>query len=151
MITNILIGIVVIAVIFVIIAALQPADFRVTRTGTISAPASVVFAQVNDLHNWKAWSPWAKLDPNAKETFEGPPAGTGASFSWAGNNQVGEGRMTITDSRPDELVRFKLEFQKPFVATNIAEFTFTSDGQQTTVTWSMTGKKTSCSRPWACL
>ncbi len=141
MITYILIGIVAIVVLFVVIAAMQPADFCVKRTGTVSAPAPVVFAQVNDLHKWKAWSPWAKMDPNAKETFEGTPAGTGASFSWAGNNQVGEGRMTITDSRPDELIRIKLEFKKPFVATNDAEFNFTSDRGQTTVTWSMSGTR----------
>ena len=46
-----------------------------------------------------AWSPWAKIDPAAKITFEGPPAGTGAGYTWAGNNKVGEGRMTITDSQ----------------------------------------------------
>jgi len=28
--------------------------------------------QVNDFHQWDAWSPWAKLDPDAKITFEGP-------------------------------------------------------------------------------
>lgn len=79
-------------------------------------------------------------DPTAKTHFEGPSAGTGASFSWAGNSKVGEGRMTITDSRPDELVRFKLDFLKPFQASNVAEFTFKPEGNQTFVTWSMSGK-----------
>jgi hypothetical protein len=61
------------------------------------------------LRKWEAWSPWAKLDPTAKSTLEGPSAGVGAVFAWSGNNQIGEGRMTITDSRPNELVRFRLE------------------------------------------
>src|SRR5580765_3883302 len=56
---------------FVIIVALQPADFRITRTATIAAPAPVVFAQVNDFHNWRAWSPWEHLDPAMKRTYEG--------------------------------------------------------------------------------
>jgi hypothetical protein len=95
---------------------------------------------VNDLQKWKAWSPWEKMDPNMKQTYDGPPSGTGASSSWVGNNQVGEGRMTITESRPNELVKFKLDFIKPFAGTSTAEFTFKPEGNQTVVTWSMTGQ-----------
>ncbi|MFZ2311838.1 MAG: SRPBCC family protein [Methylobacter sp.] len=127
-------------IIFLIFAAMQPSDFRVTRTGTISAPASAIFDQVNDLQKWDAWSPWAKLDPEAKNSFEGPTSGTGAIMRWSGNNKVGQGSMTIIESRPDEFIRFKLEFLKPFAATNTAEFTFNSENDQTTVTWSMYGK-----------
>ena len=136
----ILIFIAVAAVIFVIVVAMQPSDFRVTRTATTSAPAAAVFAQVNELQKWEAWSPWAKLDPDAKNSFEGPASGTGAIMHWAGNNKVGVGSMTITESRPDEFIQFKLEFLKPFKATNTAEFTFTSENDQTGVTWSMYGK-----------
>src|SRR4030095_6948838 len=75
------------------VAALQPADFRIERPATMAAPAPDVFAQVNDFHNWEAWSPWAKLDPAAKNSFAGPRAGNGAAFAWSGNSQVGEGRM----------------------------------------------------------
>src|ERR1039457_3243286 len=141
MIAKILIGLAVIVVVFIIIVATRPADFRVTRTATISAPGAVVFAQVNDLHKWVAWNPWEKLDPACKMTYEGPPAGTGAGYTWAGNNKVGEGHMTITESRPNELIRFDLEFLKPFKTSNITEFTFKSDGNQTSVSWSMSGKK----------
>jgi hypothetical protein len=48
--------------------------------------------------------------------------------------------MTITESRPSDLIRVKLEFFKPFTATNLAEFTFKPEGNQTAVTWSMSGK-----------
>ena len=136
----ILILVAIAVIIFVIAAAMQPSDFRVTRTGIIAAPASAVFAQVNDLQKWDAWSPWAKLDPEARNSFEGPASGTGAVMRWAGNNKVGQGSMTIIESRPDAFIRFKLEFLKPFAATNTAEFTFNSENNQTTVTWSMYGK-----------
>lgn len=136
---KILIVLVVIIVAFIITAALQPADFRIARSATIPAPPAIVFEQVNDLHKWQEWSPWAKKDPAAKSTFAGPPSGKGAAFSWAGNNEVGEGTMTITDSRPNELVQFRLEFKKPFEATSTAEFTFKPEGDQTAVTWSMSG------------
>ena len=129
-----------IAVLLVVIVSLRPSDFRITRTGRMAAPASVVFENVNDLHKWEAWSPWAKMDPNAKSTFSGPAAGPGASMTWAGNKKVGEGRMTIIENRPGEMIRLKLEFFRPFKATNTAEFTFKPEGDQTTVTWSMFGK-----------
>jgi len=141
MIWYILLGVAVLILGLIILVAVQPGDFRVVRTGTISAPPADVFAQVNDLHKWEAWSPWAKLDPAMKQTYEGAPAGTGAIYSWNGNSQVGEGRMTITESRPSDLVRIKLEFMRPFAATHEAEFTFKPEGNQTLVTWSMAGTK----------
>jgi len=106
----------------------------------MSAPPQAVFPQVNDLHNWEAWSPWAKIDPAMKTTFAGPAAGTGAIYTWVGNSKVGEGRMTITDSRLNERIQIKLEFFKPFKATHMAEFTFKPEGSQTSVTWTMSGK-----------
>jgi uncharacterized protein YndB with AHSA1/START domain len=140
MLKKILIALAVIVVVLVVIVMLQPSEFRVARSTTISAPAPVVFAQVNDLHKWEAWNPWGKIDPAMKQTYEGAPAGTGAVYTWSGNNEVGEGRMTIIESRPSELIRIKLEFFKPFAGTSIAEFTFKPEDNQTAVTWSMTGE-----------
>lgn len=141
MIKKILLGLVVLLAIFAVVVAFQPAAFRVARSGRIAAPPAAVFSEVNDFHKWDAWSPWAKLDPAMKQTHEGAPAGKGAIYSWAGNSDVGEGRMTITESRPPELVRIQLDFIKPFAATNTTEFTFKPDGNGTTVDWVMTGEK----------
>jgi uncharacterized protein YndB with AHSA1/START domain len=138
---KILIGIVVVIGGFLAVVAMQPAEFRVVRSTSIAAPPAAVFAQVNDFHHWDAWSPWAKIDPEMKQTFEGAPSGTGAVYTWTGNKDVGEGRMTVTESRPGELVRIRLDFIKPFEGTNTAEFTFKAEGAQTAVTWSMDGKK----------
>lgn len=140
MLIKILIILGVLLVVFVIIVATRPDEFRVTRRATISAPPAAVFAHVNDLHKWQAFSPWAKMDPAAKTSFAGPVAGVGAVFTWAGNKQVGEGSMTITESRPHELIRFRLDFLKPFAGTNTAEFTFTPEDGRTVVAWTMSGK-----------
>ncbi len=137
---KILIGAIAIIVVFFIVVAMQPAEFRVSRSATIAAPAPAVFAQVNDLRKWEAWSPWEKRDPQMKQTYDGPPAGVGAVTAWAGNHEVGEGRMTITESNPSERIKIKLEFFKPFAATNTAEFTFRPEGDRTLVTWSMSGR-----------
>jgi hypothetical protein len=139
MLIKIVIVLAVVVIGFVILVAMRPSDFRISRTALIGAPPDAVFPHVNDLHNWEAWSPWAKIDPAAKSAYEGPPAGVGAVFAWTGNAKVGEGRMTITESRPCDLVRFRLDFLKPFKGTNIAEFTFQPESGETRVTWTMSG------------
>jgi hypothetical protein len=140
MLNIILIAIAVIVVLFIVVVATRLSDFRVTRTGRIAAPAEVVFDNVNTLRKWETWSPWAKIDPNAKSTFRGPESGPGSSMAWSGNNKVGAGRMTIMDIKPHDVIHIKLEFMRPMKATNMAEFLFKADGNQTTVTWSMSGK-----------
>ena len=125
--------------VFAIFVAMQPDEFAVERSTTVAAPPQMVFDQVNDFHKWQAWSPWAKLDPMAKNTFEGPESGEGAKFSWAGNDQVGEGRMEIAESRAPEHIKIDLEFIKPFPAKNVTLFTFAPEGDGTKVTWNMSG------------
>jgi hypothetical protein len=129
-----------IVAVLVVAIAMQPAEFRLARSTTVAAPPAAVFAQVNDFRHWAAWSPWAKLDPNMKSTFEGPPAGAGSIYTWSGNDAVGEGRMTILDSRPSELVKIDLQFIKPFASTALAEFSFRPAAGGTEVTWAMSGQ-----------
>ena len=139
MIKKILIGVAILLVVFVVVVAMQPSAYRVVRSATMAAPAADVFAHVNDFHQWEAWSPWAKLDPAIKNSFDGAPSGTGATFAWVGNDKVGEGRMTILESRPSEQIRINLEFIKPFPSACITEFNFKPEGDQTAVTWTMAG------------
>ncbi|MBL9169097.1 MAG: SRPBCC family protein [Verrucomicrobiales bacterium] len=127
-------------VVFIIIVALQPSDFRIVRSAQVSAPPERVFPLVNDFHQWQSWSPWAKLDPAAKNSFEGPSSGVGAIFRWSGNNEVGEGSMTITESKPSERILLRLDFLKPMAGTSLTEFTFQPQGDKTVVTWAMTGQ-----------
>ena len=140
MILPILIALGVIGLIFVVAIAGQPDEFVVSRSATILAPAEKVFQHVNDLHKWEDWSSWAKLDPDAKSSFSGADSGSGAAMAWDGNKKVGAGKMTILESQPGERIRLKLEFIRPFQATNKAEFNFKSESGQTVVTWTMTGK-----------
>jgi uncharacterized protein YndB with AHSA1/START domain len=131
--------VVALLVVLGIFVALQPSTFRVERSAVMAAPPEAVFAEVNDLHRWEKWSPWQKLDPNARMTYEGPPAGVGAVCRWAGNSDVGEGSMTIVESKPHELIRVRLDFVKPFEDTATVEFAFQPEGAKTRVTWSMHG------------
>jgi hypothetical protein len=90
MLVKIVAALAVIVIGFAAFVATRPSQYRVARTVTMAAPASTVFAQVN-------WNPWAKIDPTMKQTYEGAPAGPGVVYTWAGNKEVGEGRMTVTD------------------------------------------------------
>lgn len=140
MVKKILIGLAVAIAVFLVVVALQPSHFSITRSTTIAAAPAAVFPHVNELRKWEAWSPWARLDPNMKATYRGPAAGVGAESAWAGNNEVGEGSMTITESRAGERVRFRLDFVKPMAGTAAAEFTFQPQGNQTVVAWTMSGE-----------
>lgn len=120
----------------------RPDSFHVERSGQVNAPAGAAFALINDFHQWGQWSAYEKLDPNLERHFEGPSSGPGAVYAYKGNRNVGEGRMTILESRPGELVTIKLEFIKPFASTNQATFKLEPSGTGTRVTWSMAGPNT---------
>lgn len=138
---NVLVVLGALVILFVVVVASRPPTFHIERSTTMTAPPDVPFALVNDFHAWPVWSPWEKLDPNMAKTFGGPPSGAGAVYTWSGNNKVGEGRMTIERSEPASRITIKLEFLKPFPATNITTFTFVPVAEGTKVTWAMDGRK----------
>ena len=124
---------------FLIFIATRPAAFVITRSAVIPATPDRVFALVNDFHVWNDWSPWAKMDPACKNTFDGPASGVGAKFGWSGNNSVGEGRMEITESKPNDSIKLDLIFVRPMEGKNLTVFTFKPEGSGTRVTWTMSG------------
>ena len=136
---NVLRIILLIVVILVAVVSIRPSEFHVERSATINAPADSLVARVADLHRWAEWSPWDKRDPQMKRDYEGAASGVGASYHWAGNDKVGEGRMTVTDVLPGQKVGFKLEFLKPYKATNTSTFTFAPESAATKVTWGIDG------------
>lgn len=141
MIKKILILLIVAVAIFAAYAAKQPSEYRVSRSITINSTADKIFPHVNNLKSWNEWSPWVKLDPEATVSFEGPDAGVGAIMRWKGNMEVGEGSMTIAESRNNEFVKFNLDFVKPMKSVANSEFDFKAEGQNTNVTWTMYGTR----------
>jgi hypothetical protein len=139
MLKKIALGLVVLLAGFAVFVATRPGDFRVARTRALAAPPAVVHGYLSDFHKWPEWSPWEKLDPAMKRELSGASAGPGAVYYWSGNDKVGEGRMTILDSQPGKSVTIKLEFLKPFAATNKTQFDLTPTGTGTNVAWTMSG------------
>lgn len=133
------IAIVLLIVALLVYAMTKPDSFRIERSANINAPPEKIFSFINDFHNWVAWSPWEKIDPALKRAYSGTTSGKGAVHEWEGNNQVGQGRMEISDTSPPSHLLIKLDFLKPFEAHNTAEFTLNGAGQSTNVTWAMYG------------
>lgn len=137
-------GIVAVVVVIALAAVLlyattRPDEFRVQRAIAIKAPPERIFALIQDLHGWAAWSPYEKKDPAMKRTFSGAQSGKGSVYEWDGNKNVGAGRMEILEASPAKIV-IKLDFLKPFEGHNTAEFTLLSQADSTTsVTWAMYG------------
>jgi len=135
-----LLGLVAIALaVVLILAAGKPDSFQVMRTATINAPPERIYPLIADFKAWGAWSPWEKKDPAMKRTYGGPENGVGATYAWAGDKNVGEGSMRITEASAPSRLGLKLDFLKPFEAHNDVVFSLAPQGPATIVTWTMTG------------
>jgi uncharacterized protein YndB with AHSA1/START domain len=128
------IALAVIVVLFVGFVAMQPTEWKMSRSTTTTAPPEAVYAVVSDLNQFVKWSPWLAMDPNAKNTVTGP-AGAGQKYAWEGNDQVGAGEMITTKVVPNEQVVQDLHFLKPFESKAVVTFTIAPDAQGAKVTW----------------
>lgn len=119
-----------------IVSMFLPATIKVRRTRIIPASPSVLFQQVNTLRNWERWSPWHQADPGMSLSYNEIPAGVGAHYAWQSKHrQVGKGAMTITETRPDEVIVTDMQFMEQGGAR--AAFRFEPVNNGTLVTWEM--------------
>jgi hypothetical protein len=115
-------------------------SFEVSRSTSIAAPPEKIHGLINDLREWRKWSPWEDIDPNLERTYSGADAGAGARYAWKGNRKAGQGEMEITGSTPQR-VDVALSFVKPFRAENDVVFAITPADDRSEVTWTMTGEQ----------
>jgi hypothetical protein len=125
---------------FLVFAAMRPDTYHVERSIVIEAPPRIIYMQLDDLRVWSEWSPWDKIDPGMKKTYEGTARTVGASYTWQGNDDVGKGKMTITEREIPSRIAYRLEFIEPFAAVAKSGFTLREDGDKTHVTWFMDGE-----------
>ncbi|HET7464988.1 MAG TPA: SRPBCC family protein [Longimicrobium sp.] len=131
---------VLLAVLLIAIAT-RPPTFTVRRSAIIAAPAKVVYAQIQDLHNWPNWMSYDRMDPAMRRSYSGPEQGVGATYHYV-SDKVGEGRMTIARLEPNRRVAVQAQFIKPFAATNDVEFTLQPAEGGIRVTWAISGRNT---------
>ncbi|NCU04298.1 MAG: SRPBCC family protein [Chitinophagaceae bacterium] len=117
-----------------LIAAVLPGKYLVEKTIVIKRPAAEVYNKVADLNYYKAWNPWAKMEPDAQTAITGSPMHVGHKYYWNGK-KVGEGSLTVRSATPGKAINFDLVFLKPFksAADDAWDFTDTADG--TKVVW----------------
>jgi hypothetical protein len=119
--------------------AAKPNSFRMERSTVVAATPAKIFPLIDNFHEWVRWSPFEGIDTELKRDYSGPRSGVGCGYAWEGA-KTGVGAMLITESTPSKRVLIKLDFSKPMVAHNIADFTIEPAGKGASkVTWAMYG------------
>ena len=131
-----IVSVVVVALIAIVGGAyLFPQSVHIERSIVVERPAATVFPFINSLKKANEWSPWADYDPNVKMTYAGAEEGEGAQMSWAGNDKVGTGSQTITQSVLNRKVASELKFGSQ--GPSKAALTLTTTDAGTKVVWSL--------------
>ena len=134
---KILAGLAVLVLLLVVVAFFLPRDYRVARSLVIAAPADAVLAPVAELTGWKKWSAWHERDPQMKLSFSPQTTGVGAWSAWESKNE-GNGKMTITEQTPSEVV-YHLEFPDQGLAMTGWLEVFPESAGRVRVDWVTTG------------
>ena len=139
MLKKILIGLTVVILCVIAAALLKSPNFHVERSLVIGTSAEKLFPYFDNHRKFNEWNPWAKMDPEAKNTYSGPESGVGAVASWEGEI-TGKGSATITESTPNERIVERMDWLDPMEGVSTVEFTFNPEGDgKTKVTWAMYG------------
>lgn len=109
-------------------------DYHIERSIEIDAPMELVYEHVRYFKNFESWSPWAKLDPAMKTSITGDDGTIGATYKWAGNDDVGIGQQVITGISPVK-IEYEIRFTEPFESTSPSWIHFEPKGDTTKVTW----------------
>lgn len=139
MLKTLLLIVVAAVAVLLIYAATRPDTFRVERSAQIQAPPERLFPLVNDLRAFNTWNPYEKKDPAIKGRYNDVASGPGAVYAWE-SDKVGVGNMQIESSEAPGKVKMRLNFVKPFSASNEVTFTMLPQGESTRVTWAMEGR-----------
>ncbi|QFZ55251.1 transcription activator effector-binding protein [Oceanihabitans sp. IOP_32] len=120
-----------------IYVAVQPNDFKVTRSHTIPAPTAVVFNNVVDFKNWEFWSSWVETNPELQITLSEETEGLNALLSWQVKDD--KGSIKTTEITKNTLVKQQLQFGDYPPSEVLWEFDSSADGS-TQVSWTVSAK-----------
>jgi effector-binding domain-containing protein/uncharacterized protein YndB with AHSA1/START domain len=108
--------------------------FHIAKSILIQASPEKVYSIISNYQNWPAWSPWLITEPGAK--VEVKPGGK--EYNWQGK-RTGSGEMKILKENSPYRLDMIVRFLKPWKSTSPVWFELKQQGQNTEVTWSMTG------------
>jgi hypothetical protein len=129
-----------IALVFILIGFIAPKDFSLERSIIINSSPDEVYQNMCDLRKFHDWSPWSKLDPNSKVSYEGEPNTVGHIYKWEGNKEVGKGEMSISKIENGATIYYHLNFIEPFASQADGLLKAENSNGATKATWTFTTK-----------
>lgn len=118
--------------------AVQPNEFKFSRSKIIKAPTPVVFDIVNDYKQWPRFSPWIEQDTAATLTYNEKTVGIDAGYAWNGEI-LGVGNAKTLSLTENKTITQDIEFIEPFKSTSEINWDFETTEEGTKVTWTMSG------------
>ena len=130
------------------LASRKPKSLSFSRSISIQAPKSKVYAHIGSLRAYDEWNPWSGADPTQNTSFEGEDGAIGSKMSWKGK-KTGEGHMSLGEANGTDAVRYDLEFLKPMKGSAQAAVTLKEANGATDVTWAYSGESSFVARIFA--
>ena len=118
---------------------LVKSEIIVERSTEIKASVEELTKQTTDFNEFRTWSPWSEMDPNAKFEIKGEQGKVGAEMTWSGNDDVGTGQQIVEAISP-ERVDMKLIFTAPWESESKVYYLFEPKGETTKITWGYNGE-----------
>lgn len=111
-----------------------PHQYRIEKSVIINKPLSSTFNYLNQIQNWKDWSPWNNsLDSSMVSFYSQIKMGEGATQYFNGG-LVGNGRFRIIESIPEQKLRYDLSINEGQMHSE-AIFYFASVAGSTQLFW----------------
>ncbi|MFC2104949.1 GyrI-like domain-containing protein [Bacteroidota bacterium] len=127
-----------IVALFFIIPLFLPADFHVERSIIIERPIDMVYETAVDMNKRAKWDPWIEMEPDAEINVEMTPEVIGSGYSWKGEF-IGEGKITIKEYIPNELIKSDIEFISPQSMKSEVIWNFEELDGNTKIIWAFEG------------
>lgn len=130
-----IIGIAILSLLLIAVIAVSvmSPSAHMERSIVVNAPPAAVFQQLASFENFNKWSPWVKMDPQAKQVIEGPQAGVGAKMSWDGP-ETGKGSQWTVEYEENKRVKNAMAFDG-MEGQIFAEFVLEEVPEGTKVVW----------------
>lgn len=139
---RIFIGLALILVLLLIIAAFISGDCKYEKSITINAPAEKVWQSTNTLKAMDLWSPWNDLDPNMKKEWSGVTGNPGEKVCWESKNKdAGKGCQEVKKvDAAHKRIDTEIKFLTPYESEANAYVTVTPEGNGSKATWGFSSK-----------
>ncbi len=121
---------------WLIIPFILPETMTVRHSVRINAPASTVYAQLNDFRNWEYWSAWNIEKEMPEPLFNNGGFGRGGAAVWQAPGETGFlQRFTITRSEPHRLIEVAMDYTNTAFCVSRIELSVSEEG--TLVSWAL--------------